>query len=334
MNLTLACVGISMGWTTLKLRRPSRARKSRLNSSWTIRRSCTTTSWWLDGMIGLPQPLQSQILTHLISCRFISRTDSSPILASLIVWRESTLRAAAGALSEDEPLSSADEGELSRLERAQTSVPMSNSRSGWGLRWFSRSRSARELPQVTKDDSAIEVGPPAPSERPHLQPANSAPTTVPVSSPRAIATSKSAHQLRRKLPPQRSRAPVFQRHLKLLKLRNRNHVSNPSLKRLRLLLRSTGATRSIMSRLCGLVLTNWCIYTRLPSRVRNHLLIPAAESPQTQEGCKLDHFLALHYRDYNMYRSYLRLGRNRHDCHIRHRWHDYQVRSRMLNMLP
>src|SRR5258706_4353040 len=74
----------------------------------------------------------AQFWTICVDCgghRFISRKDSSPVLAALVVWRQSTLRAAVGATSEEEPLSSDDERDLPRsMAESQPAVETDRSR--------------------------------------------------------------------------------------------------------------------------------------------------------------------------------------------------------------
>ena len=130
----------------------------------------------LDGGIG--SSLLALNPDDCVDCggrRFISRKDSSPVLAALIVWRASTLRAAVGATSEEEPLSSSDERELLR-PTAELQPSVKTSRSSWRLGWW-RSRSAREVGAQTLD-SREQTGGPAESQRPGLLPAASAPESM------------------------------------------------------------------------------------------------------------------------------------------------------------
>jgi phosphatidate phosphatase LPIN len=107
--------------------------------------------------------------------RFISRKDSSPILAALIVWRQSTLRAAVGATSEEEPLSSSDERDLLR-PAAGSQFAVKTSRSSWRLGWW-RTQSAREISAQATDSKEPTSGPMGPL-RPGLQPVASAPDSM------------------------------------------------------------------------------------------------------------------------------------------------------------
>ena|SRR5258706_8038045 len=120
----------------------------------------------------------AQFWTICVDCgghRFISRKDSSPVLAALVVWRQSTLRAAVGATSEEEPLSSDDERDLPR-SMAESQPAVKTNRSSWRLGWW-RNRSAREVTARGSDTKDLTSGFAEP-QRPGLQPAASAPDSI------------------------------------------------------------------------------------------------------------------------------------------------------------
>ncbi|KAG8826985.1 hypothetical protein FRB91_000151 [Serendipita sp. 411] len=111
--------------------------------------------------------------------RYISRKQSSPILAALVVWRQAALGSSI-VQSDEEPLSSSDERE--QRPQGPKTAPVANSSAttattattgGRWSRWFSRSRTARE-PPVT--NIAPSDGPS--NGRPGLQASSSAPDTM------------------------------------------------------------------------------------------------------------------------------------------------------------
>ncbi|CAG7848768.1 Nuclear elongation and deformation protein 1 [Serendipita indica DSM 11827] len=115
--------------------------------------------------------------------RFISRKQSSPILAALVVWRQATVGASI-VQSDEEPLSDGDE----RQQRPQPpkTAPAAQATPGRWTRWFGRSRAARE-PTTTASTPTPESS----ANRPGLHPTSSAPNAVeslplPVTTPGAV----------------------------------------------------------------------------------------------------------------------------------------------------
>jgi phosphatidate phosphatase LPIN len=136
--------------------------------------------------------------------RFISRKDSSPLLPALIVWRQSTLRAAVGATSEEEPLSSSDERDFLR-PAVELQPAVKTSRSSWRLGWW-RSRSAREVTTHVTGSKEPTSGT-ASSQRPGLQPASSAPDSMVGMFPMCTERRNSSEDDVQEVAPRRSTSP-------------------------------------------------------------------------------------------------------------------------------
>ncbi len=110
----------------------------------------------------------------LMSRRYISRKQSSPILAALVVWRQASLGQFL-VQSDEEPLSSSDEREeRPHSQPTKTYTPPATQQGRWS-RWFGRSRSGRETPAAGAGGISTPDGP---NDRPGLHPTSSAPTTV------------------------------------------------------------------------------------------------------------------------------------------------------------
>ncbi|KZS97849.1 LNS2-domain-containing protein [Sistotremastrum niveocremeum HHB9708] len=117
--------------------------------------------------------------------KYITREDASPLFGALVHWRETAL-ATHGFTSEEEPLSSGDEGSGTEdhdtpvRKVSSTSTPKTNESSRWS-RWWNRSR-----------NDTTPVKEPQPSERPNLPEARSEPSLDNELASPSMGTSSSA----------------------------------------------------------------------------------------------------------------------------------------------
>ncbi|KAG8832137.1 hypothetical protein FRC17_001970 [Serendipita sp. 399] len=150
--------------------------------------------------------------------RYISRKQSSPVLAALVVWRQATLGSSL-VQSDEEPLSSSDEREQrptapKTAPASSTSItPAITAPGGRWSRWFGRSRTARDAPAVA----------PPPTDGPSngrigLQPSSSAPDAVGGTHSRAASPDASRTGTPNEQPVSGPAASTSKHYVKTLRL--------------------------------------------------------------------------------------------------------------------
>lgn len=105
-------------------------------------------------------------INHIMSCvvRYITREDGSPLMASLVSWRDAALAKPAITFPGDEPQSSSDESEPEKVKRTSSETMPKPGSSSW-VHWWKLSRSEQEIP--TRNTTG--------AGRPRMQPSHSAP---------------------------------------------------------------------------------------------------------------------------------------------------------------